>query len=180
MNASRSTLRNRTYPRRFDWDEARKRVNAGESIKEVAQSLGVSPTAIRRVVVQSTYDQMRAYTTEWMKRGTCNKCGATCSRTYLAETHTCRDCAEGAKVKRRGNALYCPACRKWLPDNDFSPAPSLRYRRLARTCRSCNNRLRRERRMRRRMAEGYAEMGSELLAFSRASLGAAFEALPPQ
>jgi hypothetical protein len=47
-----SSKRNRTYKRKFDHDEARRRYKAGESMRAIADDMGVTHHAVWRVVHQ--------------------------------------------------------------------------------------------------------------------------------
>lgn len=132
-------------PRRFDWDEARRRRAAGESYASIARSLGVSQTAVARVCDPLVAVELAANTARRQTSGTCQRCGAPCSlNTSRQERATCRSCwAElRAAVIWAGPgepiAAKCSDCKHWLsPDHFYRSGPPGRAS-LTKTCRDCN------------------------------------------
>jgi predicted transcriptional regulator len=149
-----STKRQRVYPRKFDWDVAKRMHAAGGSLRSIAKALGVSPAAIDRVVNPQRFERMR----ESLERrqaigsGTCVDCGAPISRNYTRVVERCMECAAvdaaHKKVKTaRETTLQCWHCREWKPDAEFSPVSSnIGRRHRSGKCHRCDMLWKRERR----------------------------------
>lgn len=75
----KSAKRNRLYVRSFDYDEARRRYEGGETIAELAHVYGVDPNAVRRAVVAGEADRQVEMHRRW-RTGTCETCGGPAMR----------------------------------------------------------------------------------------------------
>lgn len=131
----------RVYVRKFDWDEARDRRAAGESVRSLAAEYGVSRTAIRRAIDPATYAQMAETTSRFMRSGTCVDCGGQCSR-YHERCIPCQ--ARSQATTARDGELQCMICREWKPDAAFPRNRSEKHGRRGRhgRCRSCDTKER--------------------------------------
>lgn len=69
----------RTYPRRFDWDDARIGFANGETPKALANEYGVSETAVRRVVIPGEQEKDNLRKAQWQSSGVCADCGTSCT-----------------------------------------------------------------------------------------------------
>ncbi len=139
-------------PRRFDWDDARRRYANGEKIGTIARSVGVSWTAVQRVVVPGRFEQMRDAQRQWQKTGVCDNCGGPMNRSSRSSGRSlvCPTCAATARrTTIRETTLLCVGCREWKPDDDF-PRNRVEASRRGRhtSCRACQTVQRRERRHR--------------------------------
>lgn len=150
-------MRNRVYVRAFDWDEARRLHDEGHSYSAIARRYGVTPAAVRRVLVPGLREKINARAVEWVREnhphvGPCVDCGEPCSSARYRHGARCKACDTKAKATSvHPDALRCCLCQLWLPDEDFSPAPSKAQRR-GRTaeCKPClAQRKRDDRRFRR-------------------------------
>jgi hypothetical protein len=128
----------RQYQRKFDWEEARKRHQAGESIAKIAADLGVSHTAVHRVVNPKVHDQMREYGRNWQKSGVCGQCGGANTRRYPI----CLACANKNRANVKDGTAYCPKCASWKPLDQFTPTPSRPGRQVHGECRACGTQRR--------------------------------------
>lgn len=164
--------------RKFDWDAARRRVASGETIAEVARSLGVSETSVWRILTPERLAADAARTRAWNRSGVCEECGkeGVTSAAFRAlkkdRTHDgrvlCARCRgitrrqrfrfddSGVLVAVRCQAHDCASGERWQPPDEFFGG--VRYRDVrpkgfASTCRSCQNRARRDYRGRHRDAE---------------------------
>ena len=122
-----SEKRNRVYKRRFDYDEARRRYQNGETAVALAEEYGVTDRAIYRVVIPGEIERMNAYQNSFKGKGTCENCGAPThglSQRYKG-TRYCRDCSTARRTAEhvaktvRDSELWCTKCRAWHPDNAF-------------------------------------------------------------
>jgi hypothetical protein len=125
----------RVYTRKFDWDEARVRYQAGEPAAAIARSYGVSRTAVRRVVSEAEYDRDAARLAARQTSGRC----ADCDSPINPRSTRCANCSHRAKATTvRPSELRCSLCGEWKPDDAFHHdhrRPSRRHRRyLCRTC----------------------------------------------
>jgi len=129
----------RVYVRKFDHEEARRRHAAGETFKQIAETLGVSHGAISYAVTPGAAGRMTARTSSWQKGGICPECGGPCSRNRSVSAHRCMACAAKARITTvRATELYCGDCKSWLPDNSFPRNRSETHRRGRHdVCRSC-------------------------------------------
>ena len=118
----------RVYVRKFDRDEARRRVQAGETRKAVAASLGVSVRAVRYATDPRAYAQMLSQKAEYQSSGVCVECAARCSHNPSRPPDRCRACAaEHRRTTVRPSTLLCMTCKRWKRDSAF---PHSRDRRL--------------------------------------------------
>ena len=138
----------RQYERRFDWDEARRLYADGLSIRQIALQVGVTWSAVQRVVEPEAYERAAAYSLSRKGKGVCVDCGGPTheSSKYQGSTR-CTQCATALRVtSARDGELLCFGCKQWKPDDDF---PMNRGSRVARRdrhsyCRSCQTVARRE------------------------------------
>lgn len=138
--------------RKFDWDEAKRRYQAGESQVEIARSVGVSITAVRFALYPLERASSRKRRAEWQRQAVCAVCGGQCSRTSGQDpaSYRCRDCFNKAQaISVRDNELQCMTCRQWKHDTEFFHNRSLTLRRgRGKVCRVCDTALRQARRER--------------------------------
>lgn len=125
-------------PRRFNYDQARERYAAGESINDLAARYGVSYTAVYRVVVPRVAERMAETHAAWQRSGECPDCGAQTTRRGKDTSSRCIPCA----VKRvttsvRDTTLRCQTCREWKPDEAFPRGNRAARRNRHQQCRSC-------------------------------------------
>ena len=141
------TAGGRRYQRKFDWEQARARYQAGETLTAIAASYGVSKEAVRRVVDAAYYASEQSRLAARQKTGRCVDCG----RAITLMSTRCVDCAGVARrTTVRPDTLHCPACDQWKPDSAFyhdARCPARRYRRWL--CRTCDNRARRRHHLKR-------------------------------
>lgn len=140
----------RVYVRKFDWDEARARREAGESYAAIARALGVSATAIRFACDPGEYARARRGNALFQRSGVCVDCGGACSRNCSRPVSRCGRCAALALVTSvRPDALQCVGCREWKPDDAFPSNRAEPHRRnrhgQCRACQTRNKRAYRER-----------------------------------
>jgi len=140
------TAGGRRYQRKFDWEQARARYQAGETLTAIAASYGVSREAVRRVVDAAYYAQEKVRLAARQKTGRCVDCG----HAITPKSTRCRDCAGIARrTTVRPDTLHCYACKKWKPDSAFyhdADNPSRRYHSWL--CKTCDNQSRRRYRWR--------------------------------
>ena len=144
----------RVYERKFDWDEARRRYAAGESIADIARRLGVTWMAVGRVVIPGKEAAMAAYHREYQRRGKCDDCGGPMNQVARNNGSTrCKTCADLAQATSvRPDELRCITCREWKPDEAFPFNRSEGWTRRGRhqQCRACLTVARRNHRQRNR------------------------------
>lgn len=148
----------RVYERKFDWDEARRLCAEGLSYDQIGARLGVSGTAVYRVVVPGIRERMNAASVAWTRGGTCPDCGKIgVSRTRLDKSRRCVDCAHKKMVTSvRDGELLCFGCREWKPDHDFprNRGKRARVRRDRHNfCRGCQAPMRQRSRERARLGK---------------------------
>lgn len=137
----------RVYVRKFDWEEARARHAAGETIVALAREYGVSNTAVRHALFPAERRANAERIAKIQRSGTCPDCGGPSSFNYTSGSHRCRTCDARAKATTaREGELLCCTCKEWKPDEDF---PWNRSRTLGRRgrhaqCRCCLTIARRE------------------------------------
>lgn len=74
--SSASSIRNRVYKRRFPHEEAIERHRLGESISAIARSYGVTPQAVRRIVIPGEKERLLEYNRVYLgSRSLCRTCG---------------------------------------------------------------------------------------------------------
>ena len=135
----------RVYTRKFDYEEARRRHAAGESLASIAAWAGVSVTRIRHVVFPEEGERARARADAY--RWACPDCGAPTTH----KGSRCKTCAALAQATSvRSTELQCVICKEWKPDEDFPHNRAARsvWRGRHSTCRACQTTTRRERRRR--------------------------------
>jgi hypothetical protein len=137
----------RVYPRKFDWDEARARYQAGEPAAAIARAYGVSRSAVCRVVSEAEYARHAARLAARRTSGRCVDCGSPIN----PRSTRCKTCSRRERQTTvRPDELRCCTCGQWKPDHAFqndSDNPSHRYRRwLCRTCEAERQRRYRQRR----------------------------------
>ena len=151
----------RVYVRRFDWDAARSLYVQGVPIKGIAALMGVSDTAIRRVVIPGQREIVNRRASAWASAWASapvpcvEGCGRSCSR--IGAKYGGGRCTECAIVHRsttaRPGELQCAVCREWKDDEAF---PFNRHDKIGRrgrhgTCRPCLTIARREYREKRKV-----------------------------
>jgi hypothetical protein len=156
----------RVYERKFDWDEASRLYNQGVSLVEIGRRLGVSYTAVRRIVVPGVKEVHDAHA---LARSAApvpciEGCGRTCTK--IAAIYHSGRCVECAAIRQattaREGELQCYVCREWKPDEDFPHNKSEKFGRRQRhtVCRPCGTIARREYRNRNKVpcADGCGRM----------------------
>ena len=135
------TASGRQYQRRFDWEQARTRYQAGETMTAIAASYGVTKEAVRRVVDAAYYAREQGRLAARQKTGRCVDCG----RAITPTSTRCRDCAGIARrTTVRTDTLHCSACKQWKPDSAYyhdQDTPARRYHSWL--CKTCDNQARR-------------------------------------
>ena len=132
--------------RKFDWDEAKRRYEAGETQREIARSVGVSKNSVLFALNSLARARHRKRNAEWQRKALCAVCGGQCSRHGGQDpaSYRCRDCTNKAKATSvRDAELRCLTCREWKHDLAF-PHHRLETARRGRhaSCRDCNTALR--------------------------------------
>jgi hypothetical protein len=143
----------RVYERKFDWDEARRLREEGESYTKLGARFGVSASAIYFACNPKAYEAARVRSSAAQRSGICVVCGERCSWNRAQQTAPrCRRCAALDRTTTvewddHGaiGRIRCHVCHVWKDVDEF--APSQRYS-GARTCRVCNTRIKRESRAR--------------------------------
>ncbi len=130
----------RRYPRRFDWDEARRLYGGGVSIREIARRMGVVDAAVRRVVVPGERERRAEYQRRLAATGVCRVCGG--PKNHVSERTSgsvrCKACQYDAQtVTVREFLLRCVTCKQWKTDEMFSPARGKDYVRRRNRCKEC-------------------------------------------
>ena len=144
----------RTYTRKFDWEEAQRRHEDGESYTSLALDYGVSKAAVRLACDDEARRKMAEHSAIWQRSGSCPDCGA--QTTHRSEGDArCRSChAKTRAISVRDLELQCITCREWKPDQDFARNVAEPARRGRHTqCRGCSTISRREHRQRNREAD---------------------------
>ena len=153
-------MSHRGHERMFDWDEARRLSDEGMSHKLIAARLGVSYSAVYRVLAPGAREKMNARAAAWVMGGTCPDCGkAGVSRTALDKPRRCVECAQKAQATSvHDSELLCFVCRRWKPDSEFPRSRSASKLRRARHnyCRGCQAPMRRQSRERARARKAAA------------------------
>ena len=129
----------RVYERKFDWDEATRRYECGDPIKEIAADLNVTYTAVYRVVRSDVRERMRVTGAAWIMSGVCEECGKP-GVSRNREHPRCEECATKARATSVGDGiLQCMSCREWMPDDGFPMNRAGRVLRRGRhyNCRVC-------------------------------------------
>jgi hypothetical protein len=149
-----SKVRNRTYQRQFDHDEARALKAEGWSYTELGKRFGVSDTAVRRVCDPKLRDDMNARSIEWMRQNARAECKGGCGKLVWAMKGRSGYCARctarrSTAADVRPDALRCTKCREWKPDALFPKAGTWTSRRGRKSrCRACETARRRASRQR--------------------------------
>lgn len=149
----RTAANGRIYERRFDWDEARRLRRQGLAYEEIARRLGVTGAAVARVCDPRIRDRMASTTAAWMASGTCEVCGARCSRNSARAYMRCAECANEEKrdlarealLNERGWVL-CTRCGEHKPMSHFSVDRDKRRSLggLRQFCRACETAAKRD------------------------------------
>lgn len=137
---------------KFDHDEARRLRAEGMTHSAIAEKLGVSASAVQRVVTPGTIEKRAAYERDWGHQGDRCECGNVIHRRTALRTGKCRECAmRDRRTSVRPDELFCFRCEEWKPDDEF---PSDRNRPARRGkhnyCRKCQTEMKREYRRSRR------------------------------
>lgn len=152
---TRSAKINRVYPRKFDHDQARELHAGGVSLRQIARQVGVSRSAVQRVVNPIRRQQVDAATKRTLE-AICDDCGGRCSHNWYAKDHrhdrvVCRSCA--AKRTRRetlarrldqDGRIHCSKCDTHRPPSMYRLVRGFPYC----WCRPCENAQRRSSRSR--------------------------------
>lgn len=141
----------RVYTRRFDWGDAKRRYEAGETAKALAADYGVSETAIYNAANPEKYARALAITRQWQRTGVCPECGGRMSRKNASLCYSCRNRARATSV--REHELCCFSCKQWQPDSAFPNNKGEQARRGKHGyCRKCCTLAKRDWRERKREA----------------------------
>lgn len=154
----------RVYTRRFDYDEARRRVAAGESLRALAAEYGVTTNAIRYATIPGLPARMSAANKQW-RTVTCEICGGPAMKLTggkLAHNVDGRVlCASCRSIEKRDSIIFsdtgkvlairctmikCANGERWQPPNHFPHGkryPDLRDGGFHGLCRACNTAARR-------------------------------------
>lgn len=137
----------RQYIRKFNYEEAIRRHESGESVNSLAVEYGVAWASVKRVVDPewgAAFDA-RAASFRWK----CPDCGTDVTQ----KGSRCNPCAALAlSTTVDGDLLLCNRCHRWLAEDAFSlnrnhVGPYARKHRR-RQCRACDTDLRRDYRRR--------------------------------
>lgn len=146
-----SVKRNRSYPRSFDWDEARRLRATGKSWNELARHFNVSESAIRRVVIPGERERINTRVITWVREhrpheGVCPDCGGTAAQAKYRPGSLCRDCrSKRQTTTARETTLQCSCCRLWLPDESFPRKATANSRRQRHSiCTPCGKVMKRD------------------------------------
>lgn len=156
-------------PRTFDWDEARARYKRGETLKQIADSYGVSDSAVWRMLKPERLARDRAAAAKWNEkfRVSCETCGDPClsvehpaKAPHNPDGRTlCARCRGDEKTERflfneRGSLvsvrcvmLDCANGERWQSPDNFPRGSRSRHIReggIHGQCRACLTRARRE------------------------------------
>lgn len=138
--------KNRAYEHHFDWEEAKRLRAEGVPITWIAQKLGVTDGAIRRIVIPGEMERMAQYSREYaIGQGRCERCGATTNKAAQNRgSRLCKSCADDKRATTvRETELLCVKCRQWKPDEQFHNSVNFIRRRGRRnTCKACANKMR--------------------------------------
>lgn len=167
--------KHRFYVRRFDHDEARRRIAAGETPRTLADEYGVHPKAIYQVLLSP--DERRAILARKreLRTTTCEGCGGPAMKLVggkaahnpdgkilcvrcrgIEKTERLRFNALGEVVAVRCSRTACVTGERWQPLDHFPGGVRLKDIRpngVHPCCRACNTHLRREYRARHREQE---------------------------
>lgn len=163
----------RVYVRKFDHDEAVRRVTAGESMREIAQDYGVSHGAIYLAVKRLTDPGFAKAENARVKRSrtvVCEVCGGPACALIKAKLVSnpdgrvlCGRCRgvekrerlrfdeDGKLIAVRCNMRDCANGERWQPPYEFPGGVTYRDVRangIHSVCRACNTRMRRRSRER--------------------------------
>lgn len=149
-----SKVRNRTYERKFDHDEARARRSEGWSYTALAKLFGVSDMAVRRVCDPKVRADMDARTIEWMRQNWRIDCRGGCGALVWAvpkgRSGYCVQCLakRATATDVRPDVLRCTKCREWKPDVLYPKSDRKWTSRRGRKswCTACDSAARRARR----------------------------------
>lgn len=143
----------RVYVRRFDYDEAQRRYDAGESIRTLADAYGVTYESVRRVVTESGRTVRPLQNERAKGAGACDRCGGPMNaHSRISGSRLCRSCAsEDLVTTVRADSLRCVTCKEWKPDRAF-PHDRQRPHRRGRhnQCTACQTKAKRAYRKRQR------------------------------
>lgn len=143
--------------RTFDWDEARRRVNAGETKAAVARSLGVSTKAVFLACFPESVEINKQRSRRRQSGHSCSVCGAECSfNSHNQQQPICRKCyCKRIVTSATDTELKCYSCGTFKPDGLFSTSPNHPKAHIRRgraiACRECDARRKREYRARKRL-----------------------------
>lgn len=142
-HVTHSTKCNRVYPRKFDWDEARRLRAGGWTYRALADKFGVSPASVRRVCDPVVYEQMRVASNDWIKqnmRALCvGGCGTLVWTVNRDRSGLCVSCytAQLTAPDERSGELRCTKCSDWKPDGAFRAEERQTRRGRHSQCRAC-------------------------------------------
>jgi hypothetical protein len=149
-NVTVSTKRNRTYQRKFDWDEARRLREEGLSWSVIARELGVSSAAVQRVCDPKRREQMAEATARYMKSASCVDCGKSCTPVAFHKNKgntepRCNRCANlfYLATSYRDGEQRCSECRQWKPLWDY-PRRKTRIMGRHKICTPCGTKMKRD------------------------------------
>lgn len=157
-----AATRQRIYVRKFDYDEARRRYGAGESIRSLAREFGVADGTIKRAVdpvFRKVFDAKSAANNMSGICESCGKEGVTSAAHRRSSGHDdghvlcikCRGMLRRKKLRLSADGVLlveCWGCHEYKPVNAFFPRVARRLaegKPLSRValCRACETARRR-------------------------------------
>ena len=141
----------RVYERKFDWDEAQRLYREGVAITHIANRLGVSHAAVRRIVVPGQKARMANSSAEWVRansrrhyyKSKCESCGAACRTGH----RLCGNCHYESMCKPtvdNNGKVFCTKCERFLEPDAFTFDSSATERGFrGHFCRACDTAARR-------------------------------------
>lgn len=159
MSAYASPFCNRVYQRKFDYDEAKRRRSAGESLTSIAAAFGVSPAAVARATNGRTRAMMDENSRRWLAehppRDLCE-----CGREKDRRSARCRACWRASlspvEVVNAAGHVWCTSCNAYRPADAFSYKAANAHRAFrCHLCRHCETRARQDYRERHKVPCAY-------------------------
>jgi Zn ribbon nucleic-acid-binding protein len=127
-NAGLSNKRRRIYCRKFNYQEARDRYAAGETIEAIARDFGVTGNTVRRVVSPEYAARLQETSRRYTMSGVCPDCGKPGTVKRRGVSSRCAECGYAAqrtsvRVDEQGEVteIRCGTCKTWKPPEDYSP-----------------------------------------------------------
>lgn len=144
-----SSTRNRVYQRKFDHEDAIRRFREGETVAAIAEDVGVSYTAVKRVVDPRTRAQMNLAILARTRR--CVDCGA--PKSVAGERCVaCSGRVRRAQHWNKDGLLRCRRCSSYKHPREFSyDADNTTRDYYSDYCRPCASQARQDYRERRKI-----------------------------